>query len=401
VAEAVRAAAGSATPIYPVGGGTGLDYGLPVTRPGLRLSLAKLNRLVDYPHRDLTITVEAGMTAADLARHLAANRQRLPVEVPQADRATLGGAVAVNASGPRRYGCGTLRDCLLGISAVDGRGTVFSAGGRVVKNAAGYDLCKLLIGSCGTLGVIAQLTLMVRPMPETSALLAGDVADLATTERCLAGLAGSKLLPVAIEVLAGPAWNDDPLLAPRRKTAAGRLVVALEGTRTEVEWMIGQLAAQWSREGIAAPDVVRDQAAAPHWQRLTEFAVAPGHSNGAPTLTVKICVQPSATLNTIRELFWLQPGVSLQSHAGNGVIWARLPLTQPREWRALLDGRLRGPVAAVGGSLTVVSYPAGLDLTARDVWGPPGGAAPLMRIVKQQFDPQGLLNPGRFFLENS
>jgi FAD/FMN-containing dehydrogenase len=178
-------------------------------------------------------------------------------------------------------------------------------------------------------------------------------------------------------------------------------VVALEGTHTEVEWMIGQLAAQWGREGIAAPDVVRDQAAAPHWQRLVEFALAPGHSNGDPTLTVKICVQPSAILNTIRELFWLQPGVSLQSHAGNGVIWARLPLAQPQEWRELLDGRLRGPVAAVGGSLTVVSYPAGLDLSARDVWGPPGGAAPLMRIIKQQLDPQGLLNPGRFFLENS
>ena len=127
VAEAVRSAAGKGLAVYPVGGGTMLDFGVKPTRPGIALSLAKLNRVIDYPAADLTITVEAGMTLAELAKCLAAQRQRLPIDVPQPDRATVGGAVAVNAAGPRRYAYGTMRDYVLGLTAVDGAGTTSSA----------------------------------------------------------------------------------------------------------------------------------------------------------------------------------------------------------------------------------------------------------------------------------
>ena len=102
---------------------------------------------------------------------MAAQRQRLPIDIPQPDRATMGGAVALNAAGPRRYAYGSMRDYLLGFTAVDGRGLPFSGGGRVVKNAAGYNMCRLMAGSLGTLGVITQVTLMVRPVAEASALL--------------------------------------------------------------------------------------------------------------------------------------------------------------------------------------------------------------------------------------
>ena len=113
-----------------------------------------LNRVIDYPARDMTITVQAGITIAELQTLLAAENQRLPVDVPHADRATLGGALAVNVSGPRRYGFGTLRDYVIGISTVNDEGQEVKAGGRVVKNVAGYDLCKLHIGALGTLGII-------------------------------------------------------------------------------------------------------------------------------------------------------------------------------------------------------------------------------------------------------
>ena len=118
----------------------------------IRLSLAKLNRVIDYPAADMTITVEAGMTIAELNRQLAAGRQWLPVDVPWPDRATVGGAIAVNAAGPRRYAYGTMRDYLLGFTAVDGTGMTFSGGGRVVKNAAGYNMCRLMAGSLGHAG---------------------------------------------------------------------------------------------------------------------------------------------------------------------------------------------------------------------------------------------------------
>ncbi|OYV80387.1 MAG: hypothetical protein B7Z73_19035, partial [Planctomycetia bacterium 21-64-5] len=161
--EQVRAAFGSDTPLYPIGGGTSLGYGVPPKQKGLGVRLTGLNRIVDYPARDMTITVEAGITMSVLAAELAREGQRLPVDAAQSDRATLGGLIATNFSGPRRYGYGTLRDYVIGISAVDGRGTPFKAGGRVVKNVAGYDLCKLLTGSLGTLAVISQVTLKVRP----------------------------------------------------------------------------------------------------------------------------------------------------------------------------------------------------------------------------------------------
>src|SRR6185295_8537546 len=171
LAEAVRAAHADGTGVYPIGGGTSLDFGLPAKRPGVGLSLANLKRVVDYPARDMTITVEAGITMAELANTLSAERQWLPIDAPQPGAATLGGVVATASCGPRRYGSGTVRDYVIGISAVDGRGMPFKGGGRVVKNVAGYDFCKLLTGSMGTLGVIAQLTLKIRPMPEQSAFV--------------------------------------------------------------------------------------------------------------------------------------------------------------------------------------------------------------------------------------
>src|SRR6185295_19830055 len=119
---------------------------------------------------------------------LATERQRLPIDVPQAERATVGGVIATNWNGPRRFREGTVRDYVIGISAVDGRGQPFKGGGRVVKNVAGYDFCKLLTGSFGTLGVITQVTLRLKPIPDQSALLACTVPDLAAAEKLLSAL---------------------------------------------------------------------------------------------------------------------------------------------------------------------------------------------------------------------
>ncbi len=127
--------------------------------------------MIDYPARDMTVTVQAGITLAALQKLLATEKQRLPVDVPRADRATLGGVLAANVSGPRRFGFGTLRDYVIGITTINDEGQETKAGGRVVKNVAGYDLCKLHIGALGTLGIISQVTLKVRPMPEATTLL--------------------------------------------------------------------------------------------------------------------------------------------------------------------------------------------------------------------------------------
>jgi len=399
VVEAVQSARQSATPIYPIGGGTRLDYGVTPKRPGLGLSLEGLNRVVDYPARDLTITVEAGVTVAELNRRLASERQRLPVDVPQADRATLGGAVATGESGPRRYLWGTLRDYVIGIEAVDGRGTTFSGGGRVVKNAAGYNLCRLLTGSLGTLGVMTQVTLMVKPMPETSALVACDAADLDTAEKLLAELVHTETLPAAVELLVGEAWRDDPVLATESGAAAARLVVGFEGTSAEVDWMVEHLPTEWQRVAGVSATEIRGDAALRVWSRLTEFPALGAAAGDDGQLVVEINVLPGATVEFIRLLGQVDPGCSIQAHAGDGVLRARLT-GEPNEMAAMLSRSVRPAVGEAGGAMVVAASPRGADLSQTDVWGPPGREAAVLQAIKSGFDPDGILNPDRFVYAN-
>lgn len=385
VAGAVRDAHRAETSVYPIGGGTGLDYGARPRRPGIGLSLAKLSRVIDYPADDMTITVQAGITMAELANCLSVKGQRLPVDVPQPRRATLGGMVATGASGPRRYAHGTIRDYVIGLRAVDGLGTVFSGGGRVVKNAAGYNLCRLLVGSLGTLGVITQVTLMVRPVPETSALVACELPELEAAERLLAGLVHTKTLPVAIELLAGSTSQHSPAMGPLLRSSAARLMVGFEGSRPEVDWMVRQLEDEWRQQGVLSLTTTRDAEAGPLWDWLTEFPAQ-----------VQISVRPGATAKTVGRLVDLDPGVAIQAHAGDGVIRVGLPPPMLDRLGELLRSRLRPAVTAAPGRMVVLSCPDGVELTRQDVWGPPGDGATAMQAIKDRFDPKGLLNPGRF-----
>ena len=397
VAAAVREAAQSRTPVYPIGGGTRLGLGVHAQRPGLGLSLAGLCKVVDHPARDLTITVEAGMTMDALARVLADERQRLPIDVACADRATVGGVVSTNVSGPRRFACGTLRDYVLGLRAVDGRGTEFGAGGRVVKNAAGYDLCKLMIGSLGTLGVITQVTFLVRPMPETSAFVTCEADNFDAVERLLACVASTKTLPVAVEFLAGPAWQDAPLLGPRNPSSVGRLLVGFEGAADEVQWMVEQLSGELRAAGGVTPVTIAEPQSAQVWNRLTQGLDGVG---GEGRLSASATVLPSRVVDIMARLVQAVPGCSLQAHAASGAIAVRFDVSSPAEVKSLLAGQLRPAASAAGANLVVTSYPEGAGLNIADVWGPPSSAHAVMLSVKEQFDPHRVLNPGRFIFED-
>ncbi len=161
--QAVGRWAAEGLAIYPQGGKTALDYGGIPARPGVAIDTTSLKGVIDYPAADMTITVEAGITLAELQSILATEGQRLPLDAPSPERATLGGIYATNTCGPRRFAAGRPRDLILGVSFVTADGKEIKGGGRVVKNVAGYDFPKLLTGSMGTLGVITQMTLKVRP----------------------------------------------------------------------------------------------------------------------------------------------------------------------------------------------------------------------------------------------
>ncbi len=392
---------GTSDALFPRGGNTMPTYGCSPSRTGSVLDLTGLNRLVDYPARDMTITVEAGFGIARLAETLAKEGQRLPVDVPRANQATLGGAIAVNVSGPRRYSQGTLRDYVIGISAVDGRGVLFKGGGRVVKNVAGYDLCKLLIGSLGTLAVISQVTLKVKPKIEASAFVVCDLPTWDKADSLLASLVQSSTTPTAIEVLAGPAWQNDLALGTHSQAAVGRLAVGLEGTRDEVAWMVPQLRAEWQKQQVESRVVADDQVTG-LWDRLTEFAIpqntqdAQNAASADGPFVIKANVLPSETAKFAGALLAAVPNSSLQAHAGNGIVKAHLPAMQGHEAAKLMIQRI-GPLASSSsGNAVVISYPAGAELPRGALWGAAPSGIASMRAVKEQFDPHDILNPGRF-----
>jgi glycolate oxidase FAD binding subunit len=350
------------------------------------LSIAELARVIDYPARDMTVTVEAGIRVAELQKLLATGGQRLPVDIPQAEQATLGGAIATNTSGPRRYGNGTLRDYVIGVSAVDGHGTAFKAGGRVVKNVAGYDFCKLLTGSLGTLAVITHVTLKVKPRPERSAFVVAPVRDLAHAEELLSHLAQSRTAPSAIELLLGPTWNADPALGDLGPGERGFVVVGLEGTEPEVHWMTATLLAELS----AGTHEVSAAETEGLWLRLTEFPAKTGS-----TLTLKLAVPPSHVTQIIEQVVTADPHCSIQAHAGNGIIIARFSEFSPASFSKVVIGTLQPAAQRLGGSVVVLRAENPAELTHQAAWGSLGDSAMLMDAVKRQFDPHGLLNPGR------
>jgi glycolate oxidase FAD binding subunit len=388
---AVSAAYEAGMPLYSIGGGTSLDFGLPAKAQGRGLSLEKLNRVIDYPARDMTITVEAGITMKYLADTLAKERQRLPIDVPQAEKATIGGVIATNWNGPRRYGEGTLRDYVIGIHAVDGRGMPFKGGGRVVKNVAGYDFCKLLTGSLGTLGVITQVTLRLKPIPEHSALVACGLPDGVAAEKLLAALVTSQTRPTVIELLAGPIWDDDPTLQSLERPSAAPLylVVGLEGTALEVEYMVRQLTDEWRALGVAVPLVVGEGASL--WQRLVEFSAA-----GQSPLVVKANVTPSGTTSVIDASRALDVQCSIQAHAGNGAIIIKFANFPGGGLSRALVGNLQPVATKFKGNVVVLSNPSGSEMTHQSVWGVTDAPLWLMTEVKRKFDPKDILNRGRF-----
>jgi glycolate oxidase FAD binding subunit len=398
VAETVRAAYEANQAVYPVGGGTALDYGTSPTASGTQLNLTGIHRIVDYTPRDMTILIEAGMRMADLEATLAKENQHLPIDVPRAADATVGGVVATNWNGSRRYGHGTVRDYVIGIHAVDGRGVAFQGGGRVVKNVAGYDFCKLLTGSLGTLAVITQLALKVKPKPEATAAVIAT-CDIATAETILARLANLPAPPVAIDLLAGPVWQTELAVndsTPKPSDGTVYIAVRTEGTEPEAAWLAEQAQYEsWTGGALAVRRLNLAEADA-LWKRQIEFGDRGiGETADNSPLVVKICIPPSAVTRIISEVLQFDPNSAIQAHAANGIILARFSKFGHADLTAVLAGKLRPAAAGLGGSLIVVSTT--LDgITPHLIWGGRTDAGILLERVKQKFDPRSILNPGRF-----
>ncbi len=388
--DLVRRAAAEQQALYPVGGGTMLGLGLPPSRPGWAVDLRSLNSVIDYPARDMTITVQAGVCIAELRRVLAAENQRLPVDVPHSERATLGGALATNVSGPRRYGSGTLRDYVLGLSTVNDEGQEVKAGGRVVKNVAGYDLCKLHIGALGTLGVITQATLKVRPIPETNAL-ATLGCEAAGLEALLERLHNSRTRPGCLDVLNAEAAGAVARAADAAlPDAPWVVVVGFEDGADAVDWQVRQLMQEVLPTGVRGMEARAGAASSSLWQALAEAVDSPD-----ARLSFKANLLPGWVGPFCLRAAEVSEGLRLHAHAGSGIVHGHFSgdLTLERV-QEMLKG-LQGAAEAAQGNLILPRCPPEWKRSL-PVWGRPRGDARLMREVKAKFDPRGLFNPGRF-----
>jgi glycolate oxidase FAD binding subunit len=379
--EIVRRAAAEGHALYPVGGGTMLHLGNPPTKPGHAVDLRGLDQVIDYPARDMTITVQAGITIAKLQDVLAKENQRLPVDVPHPETATLGGAIAVNASGPRRYGFGTLRDYVIGISFTDDNGHEVKAGGRVVKNVAGYDLCKLQIGALGTLGIVTQVTLKVLPIPEDSKFIHA-YCNGSQLHAALEQVHNSKTRPASVDVFPGA-----EVAADGRVVAKGyALLVGFEGSTEATAWQVDQL----QRDLVPVAEKVQPVALAAPGPKT----IAGTLDSVNETLALKANVRPSALMDLVSGAEEFQPN-HWWAHAGNGIFLAQWSGELPVDRANQIVGELRRR-AALGGVIIVRCPPAWKRELM--VWGEPRGDWALMRRVKRELDPRDLFNPGRFLV---
>ncbi|MPZ97240.1 MAG: FAD-binding protein [Propionibacteriales bacterium] len=364
VAELLRVAAEHGLRVVARGAGTKQCWGRPPEAVDVVVEMAGLAGVVEHAAGDLITIARAGTPMAELQRVLATAHQQLAVDTPLPG-ATLGGTVATSTSGPRRFLYGTLRDLLIGITFVRADGVVAKAGGKVVKNVAGYDFGKLLTGSYGTLGVITEVALRLHPLPPARRFVTVPVADAEAAGR-VAAVLGSQVAPTAVEV-------------DRPSDGGSTVAVLLEGVDTGVETR-----AKVTADLLGPASVVGD--AAPGW--FGEYPFGP----------TDIGLKLTTTLTGVGALLAAVRGeaaaaVSVRGSAA-GVLYAGLPGGTDPDAAAAVVERLRARAAELGGSVVVLTGPRATR-ERLDVWGPVGGLD-LMRRLKHELDPDRRLAPGRF-----
>jgi glycolate oxidase FAD binding subunit len=375
--------------VYPVGGQTALDYGLPATTAGIAVSTKAIDHVIDFPVRDLTITVEAGMPMQRLANLLAAEGLMLPLDVPQAEQATLGGVIATNTNGHRRFGLGTVRDYVIGIEAVDGKGQLFHGGGRVVKNVAGYDFCKLLTGSLGTLGIITAATVKVKPISEQTTTVVAVVPNGYSGETAVASMLVSEATPVAVQWLQGEYWQQ---LCGGGSKVAGQSIMAIQlaGTKVEVDWSQATVLRELKAAGLTDGSILDPTQQQALWSAVCEFP-----ANDAE-LVIQVQTVSSGVVEIIAKCCELNSDCVIQAAAGDGVITVAFGQLPTGGISAALIGKLAPLAARFHGNVVTLKNPQAVEVTAGSRWGRLSAPLSIMQQVKEQFDPRGILNPGRF-----
>ncbi len=351
-------------PIQVIGSGTKRHHGPAGPADVRSVGLRKLNRITAYEPGDLVVTVQAGAKLTELQAELAKRNQWLPLDPPYSE-ATIGGILATNSSGPRRYGYGTVRDHLLGTRSIGADGVVTRSGGRVVKNVTGFDLHKLHVGAFGSLGIVTEASFKLRPRPEISAAFVFPCASVVEAHALCLRVFESKLRPVALEAL------DSRL--KHLIDGAALAIVGVEGTRPVIDRHYRELRDMAPKLGCMEGDQAQ-----PLWNALRKLPDAM-----KDYVRLRVGAKP-------HELRRLLPDAPSWISAGTGI--ARVDL-DPAPDLYFTVKRLADKAASLGGYVVTESAPLGMPNREKLVWGPADAA--LMSGIRSLRDPKKILNPGR------
>ena len=370
LADALAKAAAGKQTISLCGKSTKRKMGGPVEPSDVSVSTKNLTRVLQYEPQDLTVSVEAGVTYCALSRILAENRQMIPLDPPFADSATVGGILGANSSGPRRRLYGTARDLVIGMKFATLEGKLVQSGGMVVKNVAGLDMAKLMIGSFGTLAAIAVANFKVLPMPEverTFLLAFSELSDaIAARDRILNG----PLQPAALDLLNQTAAGEFP---------GGRWLLAMQATGNEAA--VKRYEAEV--KSLADFAVLDGPAQGTFWTHVSDYTsrFLATHRDGAVT-------RVSCTLKEIPRVLG-SIDAPMIARAGTGVTYAFFSHFQLAEaWITQ---------AAKRGWRPVIEFAPEAQKSRLELWPAPGGDLELMKRIKLMFDPDRLLNRGRLY----
>ncbi len=359
------------------GGGTELGLGYPPERVDLLVRTELLARIVEYAPSDMVVEVEAGIPLATLQRALAANRQRLALDVPHAELASIGGLIACNTFGPRRARFGSLRDLIVGVSLIRSDGTRVRGGGKVVKNVAGFDLPKICVGSLGTLGMIATATLRLHPLPEAARLVRVQHCTGRDLRRLATGLPALRLEPAALLAVAAGRGYD--------------FYALFEGFAAGVNEQAERCADLAADAGLAAE--TEGVANARTIDALDEEVRIFGDAR------VRFSIPPAALerfeAEGLEPLIRAFPASKVSLYPSLGIAFFS---TYATDRAAAVTGLLlaRAAAEALGGNAVLLDARAAAIRAAVDVFGTLPASFPLMKRLKERFDPAGRLNRGRF-----
>jgi FAD/FMN-containing dehydrogenase len=390
--------------LVPMGHGTKTGMGRIPKTMDIVLLTTRLNRITDCDIDNLTLTAESGITLSQVQRHLAKEGKGyfLPLDPSFTDKATLGGIVATNSSGPKRLLYGTARDLIIGIKAVFPNGDFVVSGGKTVKNVSGYDMCKLLIGSFGTLGIICEITFKLLPLPEKEASLLVPFKTLDEANGFVQEVTHSQLLPASIETLNALAVRKMKYSLPLPYDGNYVVAIGLEGVAESTERQISDMGNIGKKHGALDPTALNSEKHHAFWNALRDFSRGlakryPEYVALKSNFLISKCGQMMGSYEKIAK--GLGMDCAFISHSGNGILYTYELGDQGGRSRTeslvKFIKKLTSEAAKNEGNLVIEASPSSIKKKV-DPWGKSRSDALIMRRIKKQIDPRGILNPGRF-----